>query len=196
MAGEDTQVKSSEGRLIISALSRLTDEINELASGQLKLSGEISRNAKATASLESSVEKLRTGADADREINRGTAQENRDHINKLTHAIRELRERMDSGYSGQPRAELPTLPEIKLELTQEILAKAQVAAEAAVTRHSDARKLKQYNWFHKMFRDGAGAAIKHIVSLILVGIFAWLAHDIFKAPHEHRLEPNPAAEKR
>ena len=154
------------------------NEIFEIRQGMLSLSGEITAFA--------------TEAQRDRLAAQDDRVDLRRQMRALTESMRHVRKSTSTDSEEQIRNELPTLPEIIIEVNRQAVAAAQVE----ITRHSDAKKLKQYNWFHKMFRDGAGAAIKHIVSLILVGIFAWMAHDIFHVTHEKRIEPNPAVEKR
>lgn len=115
--------------------------------------------------------------------------EHREYINKLSHAVRELRERMDLGYSGQPRAELPTLPEISLEDTRKMI--SQVADEA-IHRHSDAKDLKIVKGVKKAMREGVFELIKHVAGLVLIGALGWAAHALLGTPaHERRAEPTP-----
>lgn len=152
----------------------VADEILEIRTGMLNLSGEI-----AGFALEAQRDRL-------------TAQDDRVDLRRqmraLTESMRHVRKNTSADSDEQIRNELPTLPEIIIEVNRQAVAAAQVE----ITRHSDAKKLKRQVWWEKMFRDGAGAAIKHIVSLILVGIFAWMAHDIFHVTHEKRTEPLPA----
>lgn len=150
------------------------NEIFEIRQGMLSLSGEITAFA--------------TEAQRDRLAAQDDRVDLRRQMRALTESMRHVRKSTSTDSEEQIRNELPTLPEIRIEMTKLVLAEA----EAAVTRHSDAKKLKRQVWWEKMFRDGAGAAIKHIVSLILVGVFAWMAHDIFHVSHEKRVEPNPA----
>jgi hypothetical protein len=158
-------------------LDLAVDEILEVRTGMIKLSGEISAFA---------VE-----AQRDRLIAQDERREMRKQMNALTHSVREVRKSTSAASDEQMRKELPTLPEIIVEMNQKIVSEAELVA----TRHSDARKLKRYNWFEKSVSDGASEAIKHGIIWILLGIFGWLAHDTFTIAHE-RVEPVPQHESK
>jgi hypothetical protein len=154
------------------------DEILEIKTGMMNLSGEI-------AGFATEAQRDRIAAQDDR-------RDMRRQINALTRAVREVRNTVvPPPEPGEMREPLETLPEIMVEVNRQIIAAASSQADAAVARHSDAKKLKRYNWFEKAVNEGASEAIKHAIIWILVGIFGWLAHDAMYVSHEKRTEPTP-----
>jgi hypothetical protein len=155
------------------------NEILEIRTGMLSLSGEI-------ASFAAEAQRDRISAQDER-------RESRKQINALTRAIREVRNIVVPEGPGAMREPLETLPEIIIEVNRQAVA----AATAEISRHSDAKKLKRYNWLEKTIRDGGAETVKHVVSLILVGVLGWMAHEFLgTTTHEHRSEPIPQIDHR
>jgi hypothetical protein len=155
------------------------DEILEIKTGMLHLSGEIASFA--------------TEAQRDRIAAQDERREMRRQMNALTRAMREVREAVvPPTPPGQMREPLETLPEIIVELNRTIIAQAEAQAEKAATRHSDAKKLRRYNWLEKAIEAGAFEMVKRVAGLVLIGAVGWAAHVFLgTTPHEKRAEPTP-----
>lgn len=156
----------------------VAEEVLKINTGMLALSGEIAAFA--------------TEAARDRLAAQDDRQEMRRQMRALTESMRHVRKNTSSDSEEQIRNELPTLPEILTEANQN----AVKAAQAEISRHSDAKRLGRYNWFEKTLRDGGAETIKHIVSLILIGVLGWCAHAFLGTSEHHRVESIPQLEHR
>ena len=110
----------------------------------------------------------------------------RRQMNAVTRSIREIRKSTSDVDDDAVRNELPTLPEIIVEVNRTIVAEA----EKAATRHSDAKKLRRYNWWEKTIESGVAETVKRVVGLLLIGVVGWMAHELLgTTSHERRVEP-------